>query len=777
MQKITPDADQIAAFFETDIPDQIHLTAITPDGGTTARDFGMDVKAATAWTVEENTNGRNIHWTVNHVQSGVHRKPSKADITYARFTHADIDPPKDGSIWDAESVLKALLDSPIPPSIIVNSGNGLQALWRLEGSQNAQDVEAVNLSIIHAFDGDRGTQNVDRLLRVPGTVNWPNKRKREQGRVPVLAKVIQHDNGTRYSVATLTQTFPTHAQATAKSGETKNHLYVEVSGNTDLSQVDLDLPEFSRLARLIHNPKGEDRSSDTYAFACEALREGLTPPQIASILLNPANAIAEHCLSKADPNRAVRRVLESALAEEDVARRMRQRHEDKLIGDVGDYANIPTARVYGLDEMHQSKVFIADGSQVADLFRPKSVLSLADFRNATAASTVEVLDKGHYREVKVAQLWLKSGLRKNTDTLTFRPGHDLFTRDPNDRSALNLWRPPSYASMPENWEAVVEPFLTHIRWLFGPDAEAFLNWLAHLMQKPGELPTYGWLHIALEHGLGRNWIAGILARLWPGMVSLGFDLVSALSTSFNGELGGKILAVVDEIDEGGGSKTFQHAQALKKIVTEETRLINPKYGRQRLEFNACRWLIFSNSSTALPLEDKDRRFWVSRCDDSAKRADYYKRLYVLREDPAFIASVAHWLCQRDITKFNPGERPPMNEAKQALLARTRSEAEQTLHDIAQYWPSDLVSSEELDSMLGEDRPRGRAWAYALERAGLTKVCEYKPATYTGCRKRVAIYATQNVEVWQSIPVDIMRGEIKKQTLAEKEEALMTKATN
>jgi len=134
--------------------------------------------------------------------------------------HADIDPPKDGSAWDVESGLKALLDSPIPPSIIVNSGNGLQALWRLEGSQNAQDVEAVNLSIIQAFDGDRGTQNVDRLLRVPGTVNWPNKRKREQGRVAVLAKVIQHDNGTRYSVTTLTQTFPAQAQAAAKSGET-----------------------------------------------------------------------------------------------------------------------------------------------------------------------------------------------------------------------------------------------------------------------------------------------------------------------------------------------------------------------------------------------------------------------------------------------------------------------------------------------------------------------------------------------------------------------------
>jgi hypothetical protein len=117
----------------------------------------------------------------------------------------------------------------------------------------------------------------------------------------------------------------------------------------------------------------------------------------------------------------------------------------------------------------------------------------------------------------------------------------------------------------------------------------------------------------------------------------------------------------------------------------------------------------------------------------------------------------------------------MNAAKQALLSRTRSPAEQTLHDISRHWASDLVSSEELDHLLGMDRPRGRALAYALERAGLVKVGEYKPASTGFTRPRITIYAIQNIEIWQSVPVDMMRSEIKKLTTAQKEEMLIAKS--
>lgn len=124
-------------------------------------------------------------------------------------------------------------------------------------------------------------------------------------------------------------------------------------------------------------------------------------------------------------------------------------------------------------------------------------------------------------------------------------------------------------------------------------------------------------------------MAHLLERIWQGRVATAFDLSGTLNTSYNGRLAARNLAIVDEIDEGNSGKAYQHAQKLKQLVTESTRHINPKYGRQYEEFNSCRWLVFSNSQAALPLEDKDRRFWVVLTADGPKDEGYYRALYAL----------------------------------------------------------------------------------------------------------------------------------------------------
>lgn len=45
------------------------------------------------------------------------------------------------------------------------------------------------MAIAKALGGDN-CHNVDRLLRLPGTINMPNAKKRAAGRVPTLARII-----------------------------------------------------------------------------------------------------------------------------------------------------------------------------------------------------------------------------------------------------------------------------------------------------------------------------------------------------------------------------------------------------------------------------------------------------------------------------------------------------------------------------------------------------------------------------------------------------------
>jgi hypothetical protein len=245
-----------------------------------------------------------------------------------------------------------------------------------------------------------------------------------------------------------------------------------------------------------------------------------------------------------------------------------------------------------------------------------------------------------------------------------------------------------------------------------------------------------------------------------GYTALAFNLSGTLRSGYNGLLSGKMLAVVDEIDEGSGNRKYQIQQELKQLVTEETRTINPKFGRQHVEWNACRWLIFSNSTTALPLEDDDRRFWVVQCHQGPKDGEYYSRLYGLKDDPAFIASVAAYLLQRNIANFKQGQRAPMTDAKAELLERTRPPEEQVLHDVVQRWPVDVISNEELQHLMGDDPLTGAGLRYALERAGITKVGVWKnTATAFSGRVRTTAYAVRNWESWKKATQSALRAEV------------------
>lgn len=186
--RLLPDSAMIASFLET-IGRDLHLCSIDPDGNCTGRWFGADVPAATEWAAAESLAGRNVYWTTNQVAEGCNKKPSKADIVAARFAHVDIDPPKNGGPFDKLQAQAELLALSVPPNLIIDSGGGLQAFWRLSGPSSLAEVESVNQSLAERLGGDH-CHNIDRLMRLPGTVNYPNSKKRAAGRTPVLAKVI-----------------------------------------------------------------------------------------------------------------------------------------------------------------------------------------------------------------------------------------------------------------------------------------------------------------------------------------------------------------------------------------------------------------------------------------------------------------------------------------------------------------------------------------------------------------------------------------------------------
>lgn len=759
------DREQIRAFITRSIPEQVHLVAIGQNGAIQGRYFGTNYEAAVAWAADQNQEGKNIYFSPHLVRAELHKQPQKMDVTTPRLISVDIDPPKSGVPFDKKEVLRRLASDNTPPSFVVDSGNGLQAFYRVEAGSLDQ-CERVVQGLIHQFGGDRGTHNFNRVMRLPGTVNLPNEAKRRRGYVPRLATVACPDQGISYLMSDLLSAFGSGAHREAGPAE-------EISlGEIELINAgDLQLRPDDYLRSLIDEPCNPDRSAAAMAFTYEALKAQLSPKQIVGVLLNPENAVSAHCLDQRDPKRAAIRAVQNARRDPDIQILFENLGARNSRADNDNEAQ--TVELLTLDQMCERFVFIKDGSQVADLNRPHFMMTLSDFRNATAASTVRVPKNsdGGYRTVPCSEAWLRDKLRRESDAVTYRAGHGEFTCDPLGRRAFNTWRPFERPEPLEDWQKRAEPFLAHIQWLFGEETEPFLDWLAHIEQAPGVLPHFGWLHIAKSHGMGRNWISGVLERIWPGRVAAAFDLSGTLNTSYNGRLAGRNLAIVDEIDEGNSGKAYQHLQKLKQLVTETTRHINPKYGRQYEEFNSCRWLVFSNSQAALPLEDQDRRIWVVSSKDSPKTEGYYRVLYSLLADEAFIASVAHMLGQRDISGFNPGQRPPLSEAKLELLRRTRSETENILLLMVEKWPVDLMTKQDLLATLDGDCPSGAALRHAFDRAGIVKVKDLMETGGFGPRSKRSVYALRNHDDWKDASPVRIRAELLRVDITAKLEAL------
>jgi hypothetical protein len=253
--------------------------------------------------------------------------------------------------------------------------------------------------------------------------------------------------------------------------------------------------------------------------------------------------------------------------------------------------------------------------------------------------------------------------------------------------------------------------------------------------------------------VGRNWLSNLLACVWAGHVALDYDLKASLNSGFNGQLSRKLLAVVDEINEGGTGERWQHSEKLKSMVTTSERFINAKYGRQHSEVNCCRWLLFSNYESALPLHSDDRRWNVIRNPSEPKSSDYYLLLYRTLADTKFVASVRELLRTRDISQFNPGARALMNEAKEAVVATSMTQEDEKAAELVESCPRDLILSEDLfeviydidPSMAADASRRWKLLAPIARKAGIERLS--KPLTLFGKPKQ-KVWVLRNAQRWK-----------------------------
>lgn len=416
--------------------------------------------------------------------------------------------------------------------------------------------------------------------------------------------------------------------------------------------------------------------------------------------------------------------------------RAQRLRDDERIGD--DLAADAFPEVLTLEQATADLVFVGSGSLVVSR-RSKRMRSKADAVNEWAASKHSIdtgkLDKWGaplIKEVPVTGAWLASRDRRSADVVAWVPGAGEFCRSPEraqagDR-AFNLWTPPTVFDPPPNWQDRVQPFVQHLAYLVPIEAERirFTQWLAHIVQHPGELPHTAYLMFTPKTGTGRGTLASILTRVLRGYVAANVS-AETLFGAYNGRLSMKLLATVDEVREGNSRERWTKAEQLKSKVTEEYRHLNPKYGAQSVEKNCCRWLMFSNHPDALPFDNSDRRIIVIENPSECASADWYARLHDDMDDPAFIASVQHYLATLPLHGFNPHEHAPMSAAKAKALASLVTDAEDAVRQFQTEWPGDLAFVSDLHRYVADDAKSEDWCRHEATRAGMRTGNRFKVA--------------------------------------------------
>lgn len=175
------------------------ITAIVPDGDTKTQTF-RKISDALRFIERQNEQGKNVYYQANPTKGAVAKKAAKAEIARVEYLHVDADPDENESPGDFKARMMPLIkDFDAQPTFIVDSGNGLQLLWRLEpieieGPGDIEAAEDCNKALALKCGASPTTRNIDRLLRVPGTTNYPNEKKRRLGRIKCPAKVIKYND-------------------------------------------------------------------------------------------------------------------------------------------------------------------------------------------------------------------------------------------------------------------------------------------------------------------------------------------------------------------------------------------------------------------------------------------------------------------------------------------------------------------------------------------------------------------------------------------------------
>jgi len=496
----------------------------------------------------------------------------RTDIKRVWYLHVDVDPRAGEDLAAEQERCKNLVTTELPegvppPTFALFSGGGYQAFWRLkdpiviEGDlEKAEAAKLFNIQLQRLFSADK-VHNIDRIMRLPGTVNIPDEKKRAKGRTEQVAKLLETEQ-TVYENETFTAAQPVQLPKTSIGGAGPTQVKVEISGNiARLDSVeDLDAWAVPDRVRVIivqgsdpDQPKEGDNSRSGWLFdcCCNLVRAGVPDDVIYSIITDPDFLISESVLDKGSNSeryatRTIARAKEEAI--EPALREMNEQHA--VICNWGGKCVVIEELE---DAIFNNRTRLSKQTRTAfnDRYANRRVQSGSD-------------KNGNPTYMPMAKWWWEHSARRQFRAICFAPGKDT----PLD---YNLWQGFAYEQRPGDCSLFLEHVLTNVCAGNQSHYDYLIGWMARTVQKPA---SAGQVAVVLRGGQGTG--KGIMAKTFGALFGRHFMQISNsnhLVGNFNAHLRDSCVLFADEAFFAGDKR---HESVLKTLITEDILAIEAK---------------------------------------------------------------------------------------------------------------------------------------------------------------------------------------------------------
>lgn len=638
-------ADFLAALYSDTSPhSKLNIASLTADG----RYKGRMVRVGDLSTVEFDDT-KNWYFGVNPLPATVDDNVAKANLDHlpdnVRFVQLDIDP--EGGLsreqiaaWKRERVEEWRGKC----TALIDSGNGLQLVWKLADPVSKADAESINRALCKNHGGDPAATDVVRLLRVPFTVNHPNATKVAKGREACPTTLVEFTG----------KAWP--------PSQFRRDVQLKVS---------LD----ERIAHTLRTGKRHPSDQrDEYKGESEArfavlqglIRQQVDDETIRQLIMNSAVKKKNAPRNDAWLDREIENARKALIPP----------HVQKFIDAGWNIALVNNkVRIIRREEMPDLKRYVLKALEKSQF---KSI-----HEDRYHFETVQV--NGRPRQVKVVHTddYFSNQLVPRFMDVVVDPRHEGHFKNERDENVYNLWH--GYSVRPVNHGGRARDLLKqhYIEVLANGDemlGRYIWKWLCWVIQNPAKMPKVA-LGIRGEKGTGKSISIIVPFRL------LGNHFVHMLTDSltdrFNAEQLDALAILADEAVFAGDPRL---ANSLKGLITESMRLIEMKGIDKVTARNMLALVFISNDPKFLPASDKERRYCITRTSEKYRNKDeYFEPFFNMADgkDDEGLEDLLYWMLKEDLSDFNIRKFPRTRE----LVFQQK----QQLNIVQEWWLEKLKS--------------------------------------------------------------------------------------